>query len=79
VPPSQMASTIGMIMGLGEIVGGFVAPSVAGFAADAYGLNIPFWIAAIGATGACVLSMFLTETAPRAVALQPQRAAQISR
>jgi MFS family permease len=65
VPAKNMATAIGMIMGVGEIAGGFVAPTVAGYAADLYGLQMPFWIAAAGAALACLLSLFLTETAPR--------------
>lgn len=68
VPANQIASTIGMIMGFGEIVGGFLAPTVAGFAADAYGMSIPFWLATVGAACAFVLSLFLKETVTRAIA-----------
>lgn len=67
VPARCMATAIGMIMGLGEIVGGFFAPIIAGYAADIYGLAVPFWIAAGGAAAALVLSLFLVETAPRKV------------
>jgi MFS family permease len=68
VPARYMATAIGMIMGLGEVVGGFFAPIIAGYAADIYGLKAPFWIAAGGAVIALVLSFFLVETAPRKVA-----------
>lgn len=69
VPPRYMATAIGMIMGLGEVVGGFFAPIIAGYAADSYGLTAPFWIAAGGAVIALALSFFLVETAPRKVAV----------
>lgn len=68
VPAAYMSTAIGMIMGVGEIAGGFVAPTAAGYAADLYGLEMPFWIAAGGAVIACLMSLFLTETAPRQVA-----------
>lgn len=74
VPAKNMATAIGMIMGVGEIAGGFVAPTVAGYAADLYGLQMPFWIAAVGAALACLLSLFLTETAPRRVPASPSGA-----
>ncbi|MBC8838387.1 MFS transporter, partial [Escherichia coli] len=32
VPPRAIASALGLIMGAGELIGGFVAPTVAGFA-----------------------------------------------
>lgn len=69
VPAAYMSTAIGMIMGLGEISGGFVGPTVAGYAADLYGLEMPFWITAVSAAIACLLSLFLAETAPRQVAL----------
>lgn len=67
VPASQVATALGLIMGVGEIVGGFVTPVVAGFAADAYGLEIVMWIAAAGSIVALLLSFMLTETAPSKV------------
>jgi len=65
VPASYMSTAIGIIMGVGEIAGGFVAPTAAGYVADLYGLQMAFWIAAVGAAIACIMSLFLTETAPR--------------
>lgn len=64
VPPRAIASALGLIMGAGELIGGFVAPTVAGFAADKYGLQFAMWTSAAGAILACVLSFGLVETAP---------------
>lgn len=64
VSPTQVATALGLIMGVGELVGGFVTPTVAGFMADAYGQEIVMWIAAGGSLVAAFLSMFLRETAP---------------
>jgi MFS family permease len=64
VPASQVATALGLIMGVGELFGGFVTPIVAGFLADAYGLQIVMWIASGGSLIAMVLALFLTETAP---------------
>ncbi|WP_333997456.1 MFS transporter [Burkholderia gladioli] len=64
VPPRAISSALGLIMGAGELIGGFVAPTVAGFAADKYGLNFAMWTSAAGAIFACVLSFGLVETAP---------------
>ncbi|MCW4631433.1 MULTISPECIES: MFS transporter [Marinomonas] len=64
VPSTQVATALGLIMGIGELFGGFITPVVAGFAADAYGLQIVMWIAAAGSFMALLLSLFLTETAP---------------
>lgn len=64
VSPRSIASALGLIMGAGELIGGFVAPTVAGFAADKYGLQFAMWTSAIGAILACLLSFGLVETAP---------------
>jgi MFS family permease len=64
VPREVMATALGMIMGIGELVGGFVAPTVAGFAADQFGLSIVMWISCGGALLAAGLSLLLKETAP---------------
>lgn len=64
VPPRAIASALGLIMGAGELIGGFLAPTVAGFAADRYGLQFAMWTSAAGAILACVLSFGLVETAP---------------
>ena len=65
VPPHQLATVLGLTMGLGEIIGGVFAPTLAGSAADSYGLGATLWIM-VGlsvATGA--LACFVQETAPR--------------
>lgn len=64
VPHHQVASALGLIMGVGELFGGFITPTVAGFAADIYGLEIVMWIAAAGSAIATILACFLKETAP---------------
>jgi len=64
VRPRAIAGALGLIMGAGELMGGFVAPTVAGFAADKYGLQFAMWMSAVGAILACVLSFALVETAP---------------
>ena len=74
VPANAMAGALGLIMGAGELIGGFLAPTVAGFAADQYGLSIAMWTAAGGAVLACLLSLGLVETAP-AVLRRRQRGA----
>jgi len=56
---------------VGELIGGFVAPTVAGFAADRFGLSIVMWISCGGALLAAVLSLFLKETAPAVIRRQP--------
>lgn len=64
VPPKYLATALGMVMGIGEIFGGGVAPALAGMAIEPYGEAAPFYIAAVGAAVAFLLSFFLIETAP---------------
>jgi MFS family permease len=62
-----VATTCGLIQGLGEAVGGFAAPAIAGKAADLYGLPAAMWIMAACAIVAGILSLGLKETAPAKV------------
>jgi MFS transporter, ACS family, hexuronate transporter len=62
-------------MGTGEIVGGVLAPFVAGFAADRAGLAAPLLIMIGLALCAGLLALGLRETAPRVLA---RRAVQLA-
>jgi MFS family permease len=64
VPRQYLAQTMGFIMGIGELVGGFAAPAIAGWSADRFGLHAPFLIAACAAFVAGVVAFLLIETAP---------------
>ncbi len=64
IPVKYIATTLGLVMGLGELIGGAVTPTLAGMAADAYGLNATLFIEAGLALVTAVLAMFLIETAP---------------
>lgn len=70
VPREMIATALGMIMGIGELIGGFVAPTLAGFAADHFGLSIVMWISCASALLAALLALFLKETAPSVLARQ---------
>lgn len=65
VPPRQLATVLGLTMGLGEIVGGVLAPTLAGWAADAKGLGATLWILIGLSAVTCLLACFIQETAPR--------------
>jgi MFS transporter, ACS family, hexuronate transporter len=65
VSPRHMATALGVCMGTGEILGGVLAPSLAGSLADRVGLQAPLWMM-LGVTIAGALLAFgLRETAPR--------------
>jgi MFS family permease len=65
VPPRQLATVLGLTMGLGEIIGGVFAPTLAGRAADSYGLGATLWILIGLSVVTSVLACFIEETAPR--------------
>jgi MFS family permease len=64
IPARYVATSLGMVVGLGEILGGVGAPAIAGRAADRYGLQAPVVIMAGCALVGTVLALFLRETAP---------------
>jgi MFS family permease len=64
IPARYVATALGMVMGLGEVLGGVSAPAVAGWAADRYSLQVPLLMQAGCAVIAAALALFLTETAP---------------
>ena len=64
IPARYVATSLGMTVGLGEILGGVSAPAIAGRAADHYGLQAPVIIMAVCAIVGAVLALFLRETAP---------------
>jgi MFS family permease len=69
IPSRYVATTLGMVMGLGELFGGGLVPWLAGRAADHYNnLAVTMWIASALAAAATVLTLFLVETAPVKVA-----------
>jgi MFS family permease len=64
IPARYVATSLGIVVGLGEILGGVSAPAIAGRAADQYGLQAPIMIMAVCAIVGTVLALFLRETAP---------------
>ena len=67
IPARYIATSLGLVMGLGELIGGVLTPIGAGWAADHYGLRAPVYIEAVCALFATVLALFLRETAPAKV------------
>jgi MFS family permease len=65
VSHGALATALGIVMGVGEISGGAIAPVIAGIASDAWGLQAAMFIAAGGAAIVVLLSLGLHETAPR--------------
>jgi ACS family hexuronate transporter-like MFS transporter len=64
VDPRHVATALGLCMGTGEVIGGALSPSLAGAAADAWGLAMPLWIMTGLAIVAGLVACALQESAP---------------
>jgi MFS family permease len=66
--PTRTATAMSLTMGISEILGGVLAPSVAGKAADLKGLGLTLWIMAGLVAVIIALAAMLRETAPAVLA-----------
>jgi predicted MFS family arabinose efflux permease len=64
IPARYVATTAGLVQGLGEIIGSSVGAWAAGRAADAFGLPVTMWIMGACALIGTLLALLLKETAP---------------
>jgi ACS family hexuronate transporter-like MFS transporter len=61
---AHMTTAIALVMGTGEVFGGVLSPTLAGWAADIAGLSAPLWIMLGLCTTSGLLALALRETAP---------------
>jgi MFS transporter, ACS family, hexuronate transporter len=73
VPPRLVATAIALVIGAAEIIGGVTGPTLAGMAADHWGLRAPMWITAGCLVVAIAAACGMKETAPRAMARRQAR------
>jgi MFS family permease len=64
VPRTLAASSMGLVVGAGEIVGGVLSPTISGWIADQTSLVAHMVVMMVCALGGGLLSLFLRETAP---------------
>jgi len=64
-PPGLISSSIGIVVGTGEVFGGGVAPAVAGWVAKSYGIQNILYLPLISVMLGVIVCLFLKETAPR--------------
>ncbi|QKZ04754.1 MFS transporter [Pseudomonas eucalypticola] len=64
VPPQRIAACVGLVMGMGEVLGGVFSPVIGGWLADAHGLAAPLMLQAGCAVVVAMLGLGLRETAP---------------
>jgi hypothetical protein len=69
LPRAYIATAMGIVVGMGEIFGGFLGPIIAGSIADgtSLGLRAPMLVMIVCAVIAGLISLFLRETAPAKV------------
>jgi len=67
VPVGLMATSSGLIIGLGEIFGGGIAPVIAGACVEHFGLYAVLHAGVAALFIGCCAALFLKETAPRLV------------
>jgi len=67
IPARYVATSMGFMVGIGEILGGVGAPALAGTAADHYGLTTPLFIQIACAVAGALTALALKETAPRRI------------
>jgi MFS family permease len=63
---SQVATWIGIVQGVGEVLGGVIAPLLAGVAADRFGPPAALSIATLCVCSAAIVTLFFRETHPAA-------------
>lgn len=66
-PAGLVSSSIGMVVGSGEIFGGGIAPFIAGFIAQHLGIQNILWMPLAGVTLGILVCLFLKETAPKKI------------
>lgn len=68
VDPRLTASLTGIVMGIGEVLGGVLSPSIAGALSDAFDRSAVMWMMLALCTAAGLIGLGLRETAPRVLA-----------
>lgn len=64
VPSHDSAAATGLVVGIGQIVGGFGGPTIGGILADQWGLAVPLWVVVGVTLVGTLISTRLVETAP---------------
>jgi predicted MFS family arabinose efflux permease len=72
VDPRLTASLTGIVMGIGEVLGGVLSPFAAGMLSDAYGRSAVLWMMLGLTICAAIVGLGLRETAPRVLARRKQ-------
>jgi fucose permease len=63
-PAGLISTAIGLVVAVGEIFGGGIAPSIGGAIAQSRGIQNIFWMPLVGVALGAIVSLFVKETAP---------------
>ncbi|CAB3810172.1 Putative metabolite transport protein YjhB [Paraburkholderia caffeinitolerans] len=64
VPAKLMSTASGLVVGVGEVFGGGIAPAIAGYVAKHFGIQYIMWLGFIALAIGFVVALSLKETAP---------------
>ncbi|MEN0108162.1 MAG: MFS transporter, partial [Pseudomonas sp.] len=78
VPAALTSTATGLVIGIGEVFGGGVAPALAGYIAQHHGIENTLYLALGGAALGLVVALFLRETAPQRVQAEAEAAAKVA-
>jgi cyanate permease len=78
VDPRLTASLTGIVMGIGEVLGGVLSPFAAGMLSDSFGRSAVMWMMLALTLLAAMVGMGLRETAPRVLARRKLGGAALS-
>ncbi|WP_158935576.1 MFS transporter [Burkholderia sp. S171] len=71
VPPKLMSTASGLVVGVGEVFGGGVAPAIAGYVAKHFGIQHIMYLGLIALAAGFVVALCLKETAPARLKVAP--------
>jgi sugar phosphate permease len=72
---AQAATAMGLVVMIGELIGGVSIPPIAGRLADTYGLELALYVQGALALGAGLAALLVVETNPRILARRAALAA----
>jgi MFS family permease len=75
LPVRYLATSIGIILGVGELTGGVLSPVLAGWSADRFGLDSVMWLMAACSVISAAIALLIVETAPVALRKRAQNGA----
>lgn len=70
VPPALVSTATGLVVGIGEVFGGGVAPALAGYIAQHHGIENTLYLALSGAVLGLFVALLLRETAPNRITMK---------